>query len=889
MTPDEQRELVATIDADREVTLEWAPSEDVGSDKTRLERRVLRRYLDHPDSWLLELAFGDARVQLSLSLAFWRDFAAELATKLRRIEDIEEQRTALPLTMTDAELLVCLDAMPLMPGAEYVDLALLRREWERLTAAFTVELAKFSGTVEQFIHSFNPDVHLAGRVYFHLVENSKGAHPFAFMATYSTRVAGGRSRHVPLKFALKEFAGQQERLLELLSTVYAAGRESELIADLIDSGELFHPLAWNADEAYQFLKEVPLYETAGVLCRIPNWWKAKTASVSLQISLGDKQPSRVGLEAMTACAPALEVDGAPISPEEIRRLLQETEGLAFLKNRWVPVDPEKLRQTLAAYEEARELLADGLSLRDAIRLQINPESVLGDGDVIPQVSNGEWLQEVLQRLRQPETLDAVATGPDFRAELRPYQQEGLRWLRFLQQLGFGACLADDMGLGKTIQVLAFLDVLKRNTPQALSLLVVPASLLGNWRQEAARFLPGLRIYGAHPSLQEGGRVSPLKKTERKDWDLVITTYSLTYRYDWLREIHWTTVILDEAQAVKNPATRQARAVKQLPAEMRIALTGTPIENRLGDLWSLFDFLNPGLLGTRAEFKRFGKGIADRPNGYAPLRRVVMPYILRRLKTDRRIIADLPDKVEMKAYAELSKKQVVLYNRLTAELLDSLERLDGIQRRGLVLGSLMKFKQLCNHPDQYLGQHDYDPAESGKFQRLREICEIVADKRERVLVFTQFKELTQPLHDYLEGIFGRPGLVLHGSVAVGKRRKMVDRFQGRDYVPFMILSIKAGGVGLNLTKANHVVHFDRWWNPAVENQATDRAFRIGQQKDVLVHKFVTKGTIEERIDQMIAHKNELADEVVGASGEQRITEMNNRELKEMFTLSLTESP
>jgi len=346
------------------------------------------------------------------------------------------------------------------------------------------------------------------------------------------------------------------------------------------------------------------------------------------------------------------------------------------------------------------------------------------------------------------------------------------------------------------------------------------------------------------------------------------------------------VILDEAQAIKNPGSKQTRAVKKLKARDRIILTGTPVENRLSDLWSLFDFLNPGLLGSKTEFGRFAKKLKDNPEGYSRLRKIVSPYILRRLKTDKTVISDLPEKVEMKTYAGLSKKQVVLYRDLIRGLKKTLDEADGIQRKGLVLASLIKFKQICNHPDQYLvAAGAYEEKHSGKFIRLREICETIYEKRERVLVFTQFKEITDPLCVFLEEIFQRKGLVLHGSVPVGKRKNIVEKFQDDEYVPFMVLSLKAGGVGLNLTKANHVVHFDRWWNPAVENQATDRAFRIGQKKNVVVHKFLTKGTIEEKIDHMLEAKRELSEKVVSSTSEAWITELDNEELIDLFQLSL----
>jgi len=405
------------------------------------------------------------------------------------------------------------------------------------------------------------------------------------------------------------------------------------------------------------------------------------------------------------------------------------------------------------------------------------------------------------------------------------------------------------------------------------LLIIPASLIGNWKAETDRFAPKLRYSVLHGNKAE---LAP------DDFDLFITTYGMTLRLESLKEINWDLVVLDEAQAIKNPATKQTKAVKAIPAQFHIAMTGTPVENRMSDLWSLFDFLNAGLLGTSKEFSNYAKSIQNNES-YAKLRNVINPFILRRLKTDKSIISDLPDKVEMKIYGSLTKKQVVLYNSLVNELSQTLDDLKGIERKGVVLASLMKFKQICNHPDQYLGQNAFEHAHSGKYKLLEEICETIYKKRERVLVFTQFREMCDPLSEYLATLFGKKGLVLHGGTSVKKRAGLVDEFNGHEYVPYMVLSLKAGGVGLNLTAANHVIHFDRWWNPAVENQATDRAFRIGQKKNVLVHKFITTGTIEEKIDKMIEDKLKLSGELIASSGENWITEMSSKELMYLFTL------
>jgi non-specific serine/threonine protein kinase len=360
------------------------------------------------------------------------------------------------------------------------------------------------------------------------------------------------------------------------------------------------------------------------------------------------------------------------------------------------------------------------------------------------------------------------------------------------------------------------------------------------------------------------------------------------RLDTLRKRKWRLAILDEAQAIKNPIARQTKAVKDLTAAGRIALTGTPVENRLGDLWSLFDFINPGLLGSAKAFSTFAKELARRQaNQYGPLRALVRPYILRRLKTDKSIIADLPEKSEVSAFCALSRRQAALYEQSVRELAQTLKTVDGIQRRGIVLAFLMRLKQICNHPAQWLGDADFDPAHSGKFHRLREICEELAQRQEKTLVFTQFREITAPLADFLAGVFGRPGLVLHGQTAVAKRQQLVADFQCDDGPPFFVLSLKAGGTGLNLTAASHVIHFDRWWNPAVENQATDRAFRIGQKKNVFVHKFVCRGTVEDRIDELINGKVALARELLDdpSGGEKLLTEMSDRELLDFVALDV----
>jgi non-specific serine/threonine protein kinase len=869
--------------------LEWAQTRArYPEPAVQFQQELFRQYHADPDDWLLVLSFADPNLLLPPALAFWRDFTSGFVAQLAHLPDLEALREKATVAFDEDDARAWLARAPLCPGAEYLTVDLLQLMWSTLHDAFRRQISSYEGTVEAFIHAYRPNLQVAGRVFFHLVENPKGPAPFAFLATYATHQGGdGTSRHLPLSHALQEYAGNREKLLELLGTVYRAARESTLLPCLLESGDLFHPLGWTPQEAYAFLQEVPLYEDSGILCRIPNWWTVKSARTQLTFGIGTAAPGTFGMDALLTILPGLAVGGVAITPDEARALVQESDGLALIKNKWVAVDRDKLQQTLDAYEKARPLLEDGLTLREALALQLDPNRLLGDDypEVDMEIAYGEWFEEVTRKLHDPRLVQAVSPDPRFRATLRPYQQAGLNWLGFLDALGFGACLADDMGLGKTIQVLAFLSVKK---PEHItSLLVVPTSLIANWRNEIESFYPDLTYHIAHPSSVRPSQTAAGSEPDWSQVDLVITTYGMLQRSEALQAYHWDYVILDEAQAIKNPTTQQTRAVKKLHATNRIILTGTPVENRLSDLWSLFDFLNPGLLGTLSGFKSFASTLDDNPAGYGRLRQVISPYILRRLKTDPTIIGDLPDKVEMKTFAGLTKQQRVLYHNLVHEIAELLEYREGRERRGLILSSLLKFKQLCNHPDQFLGTGAFAEQDSGKFGRLREICDTIRDKREQLLLFTQFRELIPALHDFLASIFEREGVILHGNVPVKQRQARIEVFQRQaTYIPFMVLSLRAGGVGLNLTAANHVVHFDRWWNPAVENQATDRAFRIGQQKNVVVHKFITEGTIEEKIDTMLEAKARLADEVVTAGGEGWITELNNEELLDLFRLDLS---
>ena len=875
---------------------------------------------------LLALALDAPAMALPFGLAFWRDFAAQFMTEIcARPEPAEPSSAAIGLPDPDGEILGGLvDGAPPIQGGEYLNASVLAGLWQAMSTALSIELAESRQPVGEFLRRRSPAWSLVGRVHFNLAENRKDeSAPFAFMATYTTRLSvGEQAQHLPLGRALKEYAGADntERLLSLLLPVQKAAELCGWLKAMVEAGEIYHPLRWTPADAQQFLRDAPLLERAGIVVRMPAIWRmGRPARPQVKATIGGKAPSTMGLDAMLDFNFSVSLDGETLTASEIKRLLAETDGLALVRGRWVEIDSDRLSRTLQQFQAIeRRAGEDGLSFAEAMRLvasadigaEADQKATTADWS---QTTAGPWLAETLAALRHPDGAAASDPGAALNATLRPYQREGVAWLALLARLGLGACLADDMGLGKTIQVISLLLVLKQEAAKPTnkagtrcaaaidengrpSILVVPASLIGNWSAEIARFAPSLAPLIVHPSTLAVEEIRELTKERLAGVDLVITTYGSLLRTPVLQSIPWRLAIIDEAQAIKNAGTKQTKAVKLLKADARIAMTGTPVENSLGDLWSLFDFINPGLLGTAKEFTSFTKRLADRAEqgaaaagpsrpSYGPLRSLVRPYILRRMKSDKSIIADLPDKTEVKTFCALSKRQAALYQQTVSELAERLKEADGIQRKGLVLATLMRLKQICNHPSQWLGDGAWVEADSGKFLRLREITEEIAERQEKMLVFTQFKEITAPLASFLGRAFGREGLVLSGATAVAKRKDLVRRFQKDELVPFFVLSLKAGGAGLNLTAASHVVHFDRWWNPAVENQATDRAFRIGQKRNVLVHKLVCRGTVEDRIDQMIEEKAKLAGDILGGSAEASLTEMKDAELLRMVTLDL----
>jgi non-specific serine/threonine protein kinase len=668
----------------------------------------------------------------------------------------------------------------------------------------------------------------------------------------------------------------------------------------------------DAAGAQRFLSDaVPLLEQAGFGILVPPWWR-NTPRLGLRLrarprpaGLTGSSPGAFGLAGLCDYDYEVAIGDSTLTVQELQQLAEAKAPLVRLKGRWVELRAGDIERALKILERpaggrspahgemsAAEVLRIGLGLDAPPRLDLPVVGVVAEGwlgDLLGSDTEGDGTDQRVETLPTPAGFNGV---------LRPYQERGLAWLLFLQRYGLGACLADDMGLGKTAQLLALMVAEREEADGAATdhtgdrpkpgatLLVCPMSLVGNWQRETERFAPGLAVHVHHGV---GRKVGPGLVAAAEKADLVITTYSLLARDRvYLAQIPWGRVALDEAQNVKNPLSLAGRAARALPAAARVALTGTPVENRLLELWSLMDFLNPGLLGSEATFRhrfavpveRYGDEAAA-----ATLKQLTGPFVLRRLKTDRSIIADLPDKIEMHVLCNLTREQASLYRAVVDDMLDRIETSKtGIERMGIISGSMMKLKQVCNHPAHFLGDGSrLDGSRSGKLARLEEILEEVTSAGERALVFTQFAEMGTLLQTHLSELLGVELPFLYGAVAKRRREEMVDAFQSDGGPPVLILTLKAGGVGLNLTAANHVVHYDRWWNPAVEDQATDRAFRIGQSRNVQVRKFVCVGTLEERIDAMIESKRDLAERIVG-SGEARLTDLSLAELRDLVALS-----
>ncbi len=705
-----------------------------------------------------------------------------------------------------------------------------------------------------------------------------------------------------LKISLKDYwrLGTKERTV--FHKQFGQEFEANLLLNLGYAARIY-PLLWTGletsepknvlldlDEAFEFLKETAwILEDAGYKVIVPAWWTPmgrKRAKLRLKVTSRSKSASKsetksyFGLDTLVQYQYQLAIGEQPVTESEWQQLVNAKVPLVKFRGEWVELDLAKMQQMLEFWQK------QGQDERQMSLLELLQREAEAGEEL--EFERDDTLEEMLQKLNDKSQLELVTDLPNFQGKLREYQQRGVSWLNYLENLGLNGCLADDMGLGKTIEVIARLIQEKNNNTQvAPTLLIVPTSVIGNWSKEITKFAPHFRSMIHHGSSRskDGSEFQQAISSH----DVVITSYTLVRKDAKLFDsVSWQRIVLDEAQNIKNPKAAQTKAILKLKATHRLALTGTPVENRLLDLWSIFNFLNPGYLGKQTQFRKAFEVPIQRDSDRAKavtLKKLVEPFILRRVKTDKNIIKDLPDKVEQKVYCNLTPEQASLYEAVVQDVEQQIEEKAGIERKGLILSTLMKLKQICNHPRQFLqDESEFTPNRSHKLSRLQEMIEEIQAEQESLLIFTQFREIGDALQQYLRHNYYYQTYYIHGGTNRKQRDKMIAEFQEPDTPPAVfILSLKAGGVGITLTKANHVFHFDRWWNPAVEDQASDRAFRLGQKKNVFVHKFVTLGSLEEKIDVMIEDKKRLSESVVGAD-ESWLTELDNDKFRELIALN-----
>jgi len=860
---------------------------------------------------LIELAGGWPTALLNAPEAYWRDFAKLYLTRT-------VAHGAAPLGATEVRR--WLEVAPPLPGGEYLGPEALEQLWGSIAAAAESWQQHHERPIQELLAQRHQAWETLGRVCLSIAEHAGNPdRPFAFVATYTLRLSlAAKPQHALLGRVLKDLLakGQEVGVARIGAALQAAATHSAMLRELLADKRLFAPQTLTSAEAYSILKDTAPLTAAGLTMRVPAWWNsANPPRPRVEVEVGAGAPKKVGAAALLDFSLRLSLGGQPISPEEWARLRKVTDGLVLIRGQWVEVSGQRLEQVLGKWQHIGAMIEQhgltfGQALRFINRIQsggtraaaTNPSAIGAADSEWSTVQAGPWLSAVLTQLRQPDPGALADLGPaHLKAELRTYQKAGLHWLWTLHQLGLGGCLADDMGLGKTIQVLALMaKIAKENAspdaPRRPHLIIAPATLIGNWQAEAHKFTPQLTTFVAHPSMATKAELQGTPAQLAKA-DIVITTYGALARYAWLQTTPFDLIVLDEAQAIKNPQALQTQAAKALSGRQRLALTGTPVENKPLDLWSLFDFINPGLLGSAAEFTAHLAAAEALEQPYAQVRALIQPYLLRRLKSDPKVISDLPGKTEVTVRCALTPAQAALYSRLVDELKQDLQTKGGaeanaaaaqIQRKGAVLTALMKLKQVCNHPSMITGDADFSAAASGKFQRLLELTEEIAQRQEKVLVFTQFRLMTDVLAQQLTRSFGRLGCILHGDTPISERRRLVASFQREDGPPFFVLSVKAGGTGLTLTQAAHVIHFDRWWNPAVEDQATDRAYRIGQTRSVMVHKFSCAGTIEARIADLLTSKRGLSAGLLSGGNEINITELSDQELIRLVSLDLKQA-
>lgn len=854
------------------------------------------------DHGLFALATAGWDAPLGPAAFFLRRMARDALTRLAHaaVERPDDMGSVLDSLIPPAgEQTALAEQFPPVPGGEYITPAVIAGWLSDLRTLLKCEMTARNILPTAWLHGLGAPWNQIGKVFFHLAENrddATGNRPFAFMATFAHQsAADNQIRHLPLSTALNLYADNHAALLAVLQPLREAAKTAPFLNGLVESGRIYSPLAWSASEARDFLQESAACEQAGIMVRMVNLWKQAPPALQVTVTADTEERGRtarsagLSVHSLLRFSVSATLGGRNLTPEEVEELLRNGDGLIRFKGEWVRVDAQKVQDLMHRWNKAAQMMnALGIPLVQGLRLLVNGPAArlpgLPEPDADCRITPGRGVQQALHLLDGTEPVPVPELPPHLLHVMRPYQREGAAFLYRATERGFGVCLADDMGLGKTLQTIAWLDMLRREgklngTP---ALIVAPASLLDNWQEEAARFAPELHMRLMHPSSTDSWQPG---KGGEPTCHAVVTTYGMAVRTPELADLYFPSIVLDEAQAVKNASSAKSKAIRALHGDRRAALSGTPVENSLKELWSLMDFLNPGLLGDQKGFETFTRSLDQ---DYAPLRRLIRPFILRRMKTDPAIAPELPDKTEIPAYCRLTPEQAALYQTQIDALHAMLDEPDPAARLMLILPVLARLKQICNHPAQFQGTDDYTPGRSGKFQRLQALCSSIAARQEKAILFTQFRSIIPHLHDLLAPVFGRTGLVLHGGTPIPERQGIVTAFQKESGPPFCILSLKAAGTGLTLTQASHVIHVDRWWNPAVENQATDRAYRIGQRRNVLVHRLICRGTIEDRIDAMLRSKSRMAEDVLSFHPEQWLMNMTAGELKDLLCTPLNGS-
>ena len=828
-------------------------------------------------NWLegfFHLATKQLGVRLPAALSYFREFIKSIY-----IHWILAHRATgaapgdAPVGMLEAWASVAQD----VPRLETLHVETLRGIWTALRQSTRASLAEHKMSIRELMEQHGEEWHDIGTPFLKLADGSGEAErPFSLFSGYASGISlSNTTIATPIAgviFGECRVPGLGRHYYTLLRR---AAELSGVVRRLLDSQEIFGVCPLIPRDAHELLRDAPGIREIGLKVYVPMWWRdIKPPPLAVRTHVGSAAPKRIGSQPLLDLRTSYVVGDHALSEAEWRQIVRNSvDGLVLVRGVWTLLDRARVEAAMKAGRRGEELRARGgatygeaLELMGADVVADAPSSAASaeevrHGETIESFIPGPWLAEAQAAIARYDLRSEANPGVLLRGQLRGYQRQGVSWLSLMMDVGAGACLADDMGLGKSYQVIALIVALQSRGAPGPHLIVVPASLLANWREELTKWAPTLEVGVVHGPDDETSAGRPY---------VTLTSYGTLMRRPALQEPPWELIVLDEAQAIKNPDAKLTRTVKSLKSRRRICVTGTPIENHIGDLWSIMDFLNPGLLGDAGKFRAWARGLSPGAAGLAPLRKLVRPFILRRLKTDPDVAPHLPPKVEARVYCGLTALQSNLYGQAYYRVQTELAAAEGIARHGLAFTLLNHLKQICNHPAQYLKDNDYDPHSSGKFICLAQLARTIAERGEKVLVFTQYQTITAALAAHLEPVFGRPGLVLDGETPVKQRQKLVAQFQDDGGPPFVVLTYKVGGTGFNLTAACNVIHFDRWYNPAVENQATDRAYRLGQTKGVVVHKFICRGTLEERIEQLLYHKEGIAAGILAADDEEPIS-------------------